>query len=83
MARMKQKIGDASMEAEGTEATIAAACRLFHLALAEARLREIDRELAPLVEVKKQRRKLLDFIKTLEQPQAAGAVDPSAEVLES
>ncbi len=68
MAKMRQFIGSAVLEVEGDEAACAEASRLFHLALAEQSLRDVEDKLASHVPLLKLRRDLSQRIAALNKP---------------
>lgn len=73
MAKIRSVIGNAVLEAEGTEAACADASRMFHLLLTEHALRDVDQRLQDLKPLRKQRRDLIRRIAQL-------SVKPSATV---
>lgn len=73
MAKMRQVIGGAVLEVEGDDASCAEAARIFHLALAEQALGEVENRLNALKPLQKQRRDLTKRIAEL-------SVKPTATV---
>jgi len=65
MAKVRQVIGSAVLDVEGDAAACSEGARVFHLALAQHWLREVENQLAVLKPLQKQRRDLVTTIKTL------------------
>lgn len=69
MAKIRVVAGGASLEAEGDEEACAVALRLFNLAVAEDALRTINRKLAELKPLQKQRLNLIESIARMKRQQ--------------
>lgn len=65
MAKIRQTIGNASLDVDGDEACCTDAARQFHLALAEAALRDVELRLAELRPLQKHRRELAKYVAEL------------------
>ncbi|MCR4341897.1 MAG: hypothetical protein NUW01_18630 [Gemmatimonadaceae bacterium] len=65
MPKLKETIGGATLEIDADEAGCVEAVRMFHLAVAEQELRAVERRLALLKPLQKNRRELVDLIAKL------------------
>lgn len=59
MAKIRETIGDAVIDVEGDSDTITAALWQFHRAIADAWVREIEKQIQPLLNQRRLAKKLL------------------------